>query len=98
MKRSPKVIGSSIQRHWFLDRMPAGKCAVEPAEGVNSSIVIVMARNGTDFGIKIAVCPMLVHGPGQSKIVLPSPARRESPRQHYHGNRGLGFMMAAAPH
>ena len=45
--------------HWFLNlSMPAGKCAVEPAEGVEgSSIVIVMARNGTDFGIKIASMP-----------------------------------------
>src|SRR5512138_3349116 len=45
--------------HWFLNlSMPAGKCAVEPAEGVEgSSIVIVMARNGTDFGIKIAALP-----------------------------------------
>jgi hypothetical protein len=45
--------------HWFLNlSMPAGKCAVEPAEGIEgSSIVIVMARNGTDFGIKIASMP-----------------------------------------
>src|SRR5512145_3190726 len=45
--------------HWFLNlSMPAGKCAVEPAEGIEgSSIVIVMARNGTDFGIKIAGMP-----------------------------------------
>ena len=45
--------------HWFLNlSMPAGKCAVEPAEGIEgSSLVIVMARNGTDFGIKLAGLP-----------------------------------------
>ncbi|HZY42857.1 MAG TPA: DUF1116 domain-containing protein [Anaerolineae bacterium] len=45
--------------HWFLNlSMPAGKCAVEVAEGIEgSSIVTVMARNGTDFGIKIASMP-----------------------------------------
>ncbi len=42
--------------HWFVNlSIPAGKCAVEPAEGVEgSTFVIVKARNGTDFGIKIA--------------------------------------------
>ncbi len=41
--------------HFFLNlSMPAGKAALEPAEGVpGSSIVTVMARNGTDFGIRL---------------------------------------------
>lgn len=45
--------------HFFLNlSMPAGKAALEPAEGVEgSSIVTVMARNGTDFGIRIACMP-----------------------------------------
>jgi hypothetical protein len=45
--------------HFFLNlSMPAGKAALEPAEGVEgSSIVTVMARNGTDFGIRIASMP-----------------------------------------
>jgi hypothetical protein len=38
--------------------MPAGKAALEAAEGVEgSSIVTVMARNGTDFGIRLASMP-----------------------------------------
>jgi hypothetical protein len=45
--------------HFFLNMaMPAGKSMLEPAEGVaGSSIVTVMARNGTDFGIKISSMP-----------------------------------------
>jgi len=45
--------------HFFLNlTMPAGKAAVEPAESVEaSSILTVMARNGTDFGIRLASMP-----------------------------------------
>ncbi len=45
--------------HFFLNlSMPAGKAALEPAEGVEgSSVLTVMARNGTDFGIKMAGMP-----------------------------------------
>ncbi len=42
--------------HFFLNlSMPAGKAMLEPAEGIpGSTIVTVMARNGTDFGIRLA--------------------------------------------
>ena len=45
--------------HFFLNlSMPAGKALLEPAEGVpGSSIVTTMARNGTDFGIRMACAP-----------------------------------------
>jgi Protein of unknown function (DUF1116) len=45
--------------HFFLNlSMPAGKALLEPAEGVaGSTIVTVMARNGTDFGIRLAGLP-----------------------------------------
>jgi hypothetical protein len=45
--------------HFFLNlSMPAGKAALEAAEGIEgSSIVTVMARNGTDFGIRLASMP-----------------------------------------
>jgi hypothetical protein len=45
--------------HFFLNlSMPAGKALLEPAEGVEgSTIVTVMARNGTDFGIRLACQP-----------------------------------------
>lgn len=45
--------------HFFLNlSMPAGKAALEPAEGVEgSTILTVMARNGTDFGIRLSSMP-----------------------------------------
>jgi len=45
--------------HFFLNlSMPAGKAALEPAEGIEgSTILTVMARNGTDFGIRLAGMP-----------------------------------------
>jgi hypothetical protein len=45
--------------HFFLNlSMPAGKAMLEPAEGVpGSSIVTVMARNGTDFGLRLSGMP-----------------------------------------
>jgi hypothetical protein len=59
-KRMARVI-EFIDRndHFFLNlSMPAGKAALEAAEGISgSSIVTVMARNGTDFGIRLASMP-----------------------------------------
>jgi hypothetical protein len=45
--------------HFFLNlSMPAGKAVLEAAEGVaGSSILTVMARNGTDFGIRLSSMP-----------------------------------------
>jgi hypothetical protein len=45
--------------HFFLNlSMPAGKAMLEAAEGVEgSTIVTVMARNGTDFGIRLGSMP-----------------------------------------
>jgi hypothetical protein len=45
--------------HFFLNlSMPAGKAALEPAEGIEGATVLtVMARNGTDFGIRMAGKP-----------------------------------------
>lgn len=42
--------------HFFLNlSMPACKCVMDAAKNINgSSIVIAMARNGTDFGIRIS--------------------------------------------
>jgi hypothetical protein len=42
--------------HFFLNlTMPSGKCTVDAARGIEgSSVVVVMARNGTDFGIQIS--------------------------------------------
>jgi hypothetical protein len=45
--------------HFFLNlSMPAGKSMLEPAESIpGCSIVTTMARNGTDFGIRISAMP-----------------------------------------
>ena len=45
--------------HFFLNlSMPAAKALTEPAEDVpGSTIVTTMARNGTDFGIRVAGLP-----------------------------------------
>jgi len=45
--------------HFFLNlSMPAAKAMLEPAEGITgSTIVTVMARNGTDFGIRLSGDP-----------------------------------------
>lgn len=45
--------------HFFLNlSMPAAKALTEPADGIEgSTIVTTMARNGTDFGIRIAGLP-----------------------------------------
>ena len=45
--------------HFFLNlSMPAAKVLTEPAEGIEgSTVVTTMARNGTDFGIRVAGLP-----------------------------------------
>ena len=45
--------------HFFLNlSMPAAKAMLEPAEGIaGSTVLTVMARNGTDFGIRMAGQP-----------------------------------------
>ncbi len=45
--------------HFFLNlSMPAGKAMLEPAEGIaGCSIVTTMARNGTDFGMRVSGLP-----------------------------------------
>jgi hypothetical protein len=45
--------------HFFLNlSMAAGKAMLEPAEGIEGATVLtVMARNGTDFGIRLAGMP-----------------------------------------
>ncbi len=42
--------------HFFLNlSMPASKCTVDAARGIEGSTVIIgMARNGTDFGIRVS--------------------------------------------
>ena len=54
--------------HFVLNlTMPAGKCALDAAAGVpGSSLVTVMARNGTEFGIRVS-------GTGDRWFTAPAP-------------------------
>jgi len=54
--------------HFMLNlTMPAGKCALDAAAGIaGSSLVTVMARNGTDFGIRVS-------GTGDRWFTAPAP-------------------------
>ena len=54
--------------HFFLNlTMPAGKCALDAAADVpGSSLVTVMARNGTEFGIRVS-------GTGDRWFTAPAP-------------------------
>ncbi len=93
--------------HFFLNlTMPAGKAAVEPAEGVEgSSIVTVMARNGTDFGIQISCLPgQWFTAPSPSVRGLYFPGFTEKDGNPDIGDSTItetagygGFAMAAAP-
>ena len=54
--------------HFFLNlTMPAGKCALDPAANIKgSTVVTAMARNGTDFGIRVS-------GLGERWFTAPAP-------------------------
>jgi len=93
--------------HFFLNlTMPAGKAALEPAEGIEgSSIVTTMTRNGTDFGIRISAMPQrwfIAPAPYVKGLYFPGFTEED-------GNRDIGdstitetagyggFAMAGAP-
>jgi hypothetical protein len=93
--------------HFFLNlSMAAGKAALEPAEGIEgSSIVTVMARNGTDFGIRVSSLPdtWFTAPAGQVKGLY-FPAFTEADANPDIGDSTVtetagygGFAMAAAP-
>jgi hypothetical protein len=93
--------------HFFLNlAMPAGKALLEPAENIpGSTIIMVMARNGTDFGIRLSGDPQrwfvapagMVEGlylPGFSA----ADANPDSGDSTITETAGYGgFAMAAAP-
>jgi hypothetical protein len=93
--------------HFFLNlSMSAGKALLEPAEGVpGSSIVTVMARNGTDFGIRFSGQPdrWFVAPAGQVKGLYfpqytPDDANPDIGDSTVTETAGYGGMaMAAAP-
>ncbi len=93
--------------HFFLNlSMPAGKAMLEPAEGIEgSTVVTVMARNGTDFGIRLAGMPdrWFTAPAGQVKGLY-FPGFTEQDANPDIGDSTItetagygGFAMAAAP-
>ena len=93
--------------HFFLNlSMPAGKAALEPAEGMaGSSIVTVMARNGTDFGIRLgSMAGRWFTAPAGRVQGLYFPGYSEADANPDIGDSTItetagygGFAMAAAP-
>ncbi len=93
--------------HFFLNiAMAAGKCALEAAHGVEgSSMVTIMCRNGTDFGIKVsglgdewftcqAALPEVLLFPGFTKDDVNRDIGDSTIMETY----GVGgFALAAAP-
>ncbi len=93
--------------HFFLNlSMPASKAILDAARNIeNSSIVVVMARNGTDFGIQLsgtgnqwftgpAMVPDALYFPGYSK----ADANPDIGDSAITETAGLGgFAIAAAP-
>ena len=93
--------------HFFLNlSMPLAKCLLRAAEGEPfSSMVTVMARNGTDFGIQLASMPgRWFVGPAQMVKGLYFPGFSEGDANPDIGDSAItetcgigGFAMAAAP-
>ncbi len=93
--------------HFFLNlSMPMGKCMLKAAEGEPlSSLVSVMARNGTDFGIQLASMPgRWFTGPAQMVRGLYFPGFTAADANPDIGDSAItetagfgGFAMAAAP-
>jgi len=93
--------------HTFLNlTMPMAKCMTSAAEGIPfSSMLTVMARNGTDFGIQLASMPgRWFTGPAQLVRGLYFPGYGDGDANPDLGDSaitetaGLGaFSMAAAP-
>jgi hypothetical protein len=93
--------------HFFLNlSMPAGKAMLEPAEGLEgSTIVTVMARNGTDFGLRLAGMPdRWFTAPAGQVQGLYFPGFTEEDANPDIGDSTItetagfgGFAMAAAP-
>jgi hypothetical protein len=93
--------------HFFLNlSMPAGKAMLEPAEDiVGCTIVTVMARNGTDFGLRVSALPQRWFTAPAGKVQgLYFPAYTEKDANPDIGDSTItetagygGMAMAAAP-
>jgi hypothetical protein len=93
--------------HFFLNlTMPAGKACLDAAAGTeNSSIVTAMARNGTDFGIRVSGTRdrwFTAQAPAVKGLYFPgyteADANRDIGDSTICETYGIGgFAMAAAP-
>lgn len=94
--------------HTFLNlSMPACKCAMDPVFDIPyASVVATMARNGTDFGIRVAGLgpEMWFTAPAEAVEGLYFPGYREADANPDLGDSSItetaglgGFCMAAAP-
>lgn len=93
--------------HFFLNlTMPSAKCTVDAAAGIEgSSIITTMARNGTEFGIKLSGLPGLwFTGPAGVVDGLYLPGYKAEDAARDIGDSVItetsgigGFAMAAAP-
>ena len=93
--------------HFFLNlSMPACKCALDPAAGIpRSTMITIMARNGTDFGIQISALPgrwFTAPSPMVEGLYLPGFSAKDAAPDIGDSviteTAGLGgFAVAAAP-
>jgi hypothetical protein len=113
IQTSTKKVAEAVLRfidsndHFFLNlSMPAVKAMMETAEDVaGSSLVTVMARNGTDFGIRVAAMPdRWFTAPAPIVDGLWLPGYTEEDANPDIGDSSItetgglgGFAMAAAP-
>lgn len=93
--------------HFFLNlTMPASKCVLDAVTGIeNTSLICTMARNGTDFGIKLSCLPDEWHvAPAEAVDGLYFPPYTAEDASLDIGDSVItetygigGFAMAAAP-
>ena len=93
--------------HFFLNlSMPASKVTLDAARGIkNSSVVVVMARNGTDFGVQLSgTGDMWFTGPADVPDALYFPGYTKADANPDIGDSAItetnglgGFAIAAAP-
>jgi hypothetical protein len=113
IETSTKQVAQDVLRfidsndHFFLNlSMAAAKAMLEPAEGIEgSTLVTTMARNGTDFGIRVAGLPgVWFTAPAPIVEGLWLPGFTEADANPDIGDSSItetaglgGFAMAAAP-
>jgi hypothetical protein len=93
--------------HFFLNlSMPLGKALLEPAHGIpGSTVVTIMARNGTDFGIRVSgLGDRWFTGPAPDPVGLFFPGYIQADANPDIGDSAItetagfgGFALAGAP-